>query len=142
MAAPLLSFLASGFASGAGTSFFKDWLTKKETAVSSYTYSPSSQDIHHAPYESYAPMQQYAPQVGYSYVGPTYQINSPSAVSKKQASLKQISEPEQTGVWDLPQEYKFSPTPGGTPQIKSTNIVTIAVIAGVAIVAYGMVRKK
>ena len=141
MGLPLIPLFAASAGTGLGTALFKDWLDKKETTGgSSYTYGPSSQDVHHAPYETYAPMQQYAPQVGYSYVGPTYQINSPSAVSKKQASLKQVSEPAQKGTWDIPQEYKF--TPDYSQQTKSTDFVTIAAIAGVAIVAYGMVRKK
>ncbi|VUT27825.1 MAG: hypothetical protein SYNGOMJ08_00376 [Candidatus Syntrophoarchaeum sp. GoM_oil] len=79
MAWPLIPIAVSGLSGALATSFFKDWMgSKKSNTLSSQgiNYSPSSQDVYHAPYEHYAPQQQYAPQVGYSYVGSQQRIRS------------------------------------------------------------------
>ena len=140
MAWPLIPIAISGLSGALGTSLFKDWISKKDATTQGITYSPSSQDVYHSPYENYAPQMQYAPQIGYSYVGSTYQINSPNATSKKLSTLGQESEPRQEGVWELPQTYSF--TPDYSTRDKSTNLTDVAIIAALGIVAYGLVSNR
>jgi len=112
------------------------------------------EEIHHAPYEyyapttskteqfTYAPQVQYSPQLSYAYQGGTYIISSPSAVSKKQQEVKSQLIPEQSATWEFPistyQQPTHSPVQGGV----GTDLTKIAIIAVIGLVAYGFITKK
>ena len=116
--------------------------TKKEQSI---TTTNTYGQVYHSPYETYAPQIQYAPQYGYSYVGATYQINSPGAESKKSASVEQSSTPSQQGTWDIPSTYETSPSvTSGGGLLDNNTLVILAIIGGVGIIGYGLVsgRKK
>lgn len=111
--------------------------TKKEEHI---TETNTYGQVYHAPGEVYSPQIQYAPQYGYSYVGATYQINSPDASSKKSASVNQTSTPSQEGLWEVPQSYETSPqvTSGGG-LLDNNTLIILAIVGGVGIIGYGLV---
>lgn len=94
-------------------------------SVSSQTYSP------HAPYEQYSQAVQYAPVTSIQY--PDYAINvqSPGATATTKKTQTVTSEPTQ--------EYLASQ---GQTQTSGIDILPIAIVGALALVAYGMVTKK
>jgi len=94
-------------------------------SVSSQTYSP------HAPYEQYSQAVQYAPVTSIQY--PDYAINvqSPGATATTKKTQTVTSEPTQ--------EYLASQ---GQTQTSGLDILPIAIVGALALVAYGMVTKK
>ncbi|MBA7475962.1 hypothetical protein ES707_11337 [subsurface metagenome] len=65
-------------------------------------YSPQMQAIYHQPFESFNPQVQDARQYAYSYIGPTYLIDSPEASVSKKGTIALTSDPSQTGTWEFP----------------------------------------
>lgn len=141
MVAPLIPIaigLGGAALGGAGiASFFSD--SKKservvnsnsvfsETApfsVSSQTYSP------HSPYEQYSQAIQYAPVTTIQYPDYAINIQSPEAVATTKKEMTVDSRPSQT--------YKAEQ---GQTQTSGTDWTMIALIAGVALVAYGVVTR-
>ena len=93
-----------------------------------------------APYQHFQPELQYAPQYQYGYVGSTYVIESPGAKVTKKQDLVAKSEPEQVGRWETPTAV----TPTQTLEqraVEGTNMLHLAIIAAVGLVAYGLVSK-
>lgn len=141
MVAPLLvaGVAATAALSGIGGTILGGLVggTKKEQSI---TTTNTYGQVYHAPGETYAPQIQYAPQYGYSYVGATYQINSPNAESKKSASVEQSSSPSQQGSWDVPQSYETSPSvTSGGGILDNNTLIILAIIGGVGIIGYGLV---
>ncbi len=141
MVAPLIPIaigLGGAALGGAGiASFFSD--SKKservvnsnsvfsETApfsVSSQTYSP------HSPYEQYSQAIQYAPVTTIQYPDYAINIQSPEAVASTKKEMTVDSRPTQT--------YKAEQ---GQTQSSGVDWTMIALIAGVALVAYGVVTR-
>lgn len=142
MALPLIPILSGIAGLGAGAGIMGTFGDGKK------------EEIHHAPYEyyapttskteqvTYAPQVQYSPQLSYAYQGGTYIISSPSAVSKKQQEVKSQLIPEQSATWEFPistyQQPTHSPVQGGV----GTDLTKIAIIAVIGLVAYGFITKK
>jgi hypothetical protein len=141
MVAPLIPVaigLGGAALGGAGiASFFSD--SKKservassnsvfaETApfsVSSQTYSP------HSPYEQYSQAIQYAPVTTIQYPDYAINIQSPEAVATTKKEMTVDSRPSQS--------YRAEQ---GQTQTSGTDLTMIALIAGVALVAYGVVTR-
>ena len=141
MVAPLIPIaigLGGAALGGAGiASFFSD--SKKservvssnsvfaETApfsVSSQTYSP------HSPYEQYSQAVQYAPVTTIQYPDYAINIHSPEAVATTKKEMTVDSRPSQS--------YRAEQ---GQTQTSGTDWTMIALIAGVALVAYGVVTR-
>ena len=141
MVAPLIPVaigLGGAALGGAGiASFFSD--SKKservassnsvfaETApfsVSSQTYSP------HSPYEQYSQAVQYAPVTTIQYPDYAINIHSPEAVATTKKEMTVDSRPSQS--------YRAEQ---GQTQTSGTDLTMIALIAGVALVAYGVVTR-
>jgi len=141
MVAPLIPIaigLGGAALGGAGiASFFSD--SKKsekvvssnnvfaETApfsVSSQTYSP------HSPYEQYSQAIQYAPVTTIQYPDYAININSPEAVASTKKEMTVDSRPSQS--------YRAEQ---GQTQSSGVDWTMIALIAGVALVAYGVVTR-
>ena len=141
MVAPLIPVaigLGGAALGGAGiASFFSD--SKKservvssnsvfaETApfsVSSQTYSP------HSPYEQYSQAIQYAPVTTIQYPDYAINIQSPEAVATTKKEMTVDSRPSQS--------YRAEQ---GQTQTSGTDWTMIALIAGVALVAYGVVTR-
>ena len=93
-----------------------------------------------APYQHFQPQLTHAPQYTYGYVGATHIIESPGAeVTKKQDIVAKL-DTEQVGKWET------SPTVSPTQELtqkatEGTNMLHIAIIAAVGLVAYGLVSK-
>ena len=141
MVAPLIPVaigLGGAALGGAGiASFFSD--SKKsdkvtssnsvfaETApfsVSSQTYSP------HSPYEQYSQAIQYAPVTTIQYPDYAINIQSPEAVATTKKEMTVDSRPSQS--------YRAEQ---GQTQTSGTDLTMLALIAGVALVAYGVVTR-
>jgi len=141
MVAPLIPVaigLGGAALGGAGiASFFSD--SKKservvssnsvfaETApfsISSQTYSP------HSPYEQYSQAIQYAPVTTIQYPDYAINIQSPEAVATTKKEMTVDSRPSQS--------YRAEQ---GQTQTSGTDWTMIALIAGVALVAYGVVTR-
>lgn len=141
MVAPLIPIaigLGGAALGGAGiASFFSD--SKKservvnsnsvfsETApfsVSSQTYSP------HSPYEQYSQAIQYAPVTTIQYPDYAINIHSPEAVATTKKEMTVDSRPSQS--------YRAEQ---GQTQTSGTDLTMIALIAAVALVAYGVVTR-
>lgn len=108
---------------------------KKEEHI---VYSPTTttQITHGA--KTYAPVQTYSPQTGYSYIGATYIIDSPGAMSKKEARMEQQQETGVAPVFDIP-TIPSQEAEGGGGLAEGTNMLWIAAIAAVGVVGYGFV---
>jgi hypothetical protein len=135
MVLPLAPLFAGGLLGGAGVAAGGLLGGKKE-------------EITHAPYEYYAPtissvyspsynpQIQYSPSTVQSYQGATYIISSPYAESKKEQTIEAESRPSQYGTWEFPIGISQEPS----HEISSgTNLVTLAVIAVIGLVAFGAV---
>ena len=141
MVAPLIPVaigLGGAALGGAGiASFFSD--SKKservassnsvfaETApfsVSSQTYSP------HSPYEQYSQAIQYAPVTTIQYPDYAINIQSPEAVATTKKEMTVDSRPSQS--------YRAEQ---GQTQTSGTDLTMLALIAAVALVAYGVVTR-
>lgn len=92
---------------------------------------------HYAPVggaRTYAPTTAYAPTITQSYIGATYQISSPGAVSKKETIVRQKgADIEQRPVFDIPTvggQREESPVSGMSVE----KIAIIAVVGAVVIV--------
>jgi hypothetical protein len=106
------------------------------------------EEITHAPYEYYAPtisevyspsynpQIQYSPSTVQSYQGSTYIIQSPYAESKKEQIIEAESRPSQSGAWELPIAVSQEPT---HVQSTGTNLIMLAVVAVIGLVAFGAV---
>jgi hypothetical protein len=109
-----------------------------------YNTTRTSQDVYHAPYETYAPSIQYAPVSSYAYQGATNIINSPYATANPKLAQAVTSQPNQTPTYNLPQTYSPAATvsnPTGSGLLADVNWTWIAIIAGVAIVGYAYFKK-
>lgn len=130
MAIPLIPIAAGvvGATSGIGISSLLGLGKKGDTITTTTTQ--------HAPYETYAPQTQYAPVTSYAYQGATYIISSPGAESKKAQAVEQTSAPSQAGSWEVPQMS------GTSMGLDSSTLLILGIIAGVAVIGYGVVSKK
>jgi len=108
------------------------------------TYAPTTalttSLIEAAPYQHYAPQIQFAPQTSYAYQGATTIISSPEAVVKKKQTMDLVSRPEQVGAWEFPIDVTQKPDVSGA--VSGTNMTHIAIIAGVGVVAYMLLKGK
>ena len=93
-------------------------------SVSSQTYSP------HSPYEQYSSAIQYAPVTTIQYPDYAINIHSPEAVASTKKEMSVDSRPSQS--------YRAEQ---GQTQTSGTDLTMIALIAGVALVAYGVVTR-
>ena len=93
-------------------------------SVSSQTYSP------HSPYEQYSQAIQYAPVTTIQYPDYAINIQSPEAVATTKKEMTVDSRPSQS--------YRAEQ---GQTQTSGTDLTMIALIAGVALVAYGVVTR-
>lgn len=141
MVAPLIPVaigLGGAALGGAGiASFFSDSKKSEKVAssnsvfaetapfsVSSQTYSP------HSPYEQYSQAIQYAPVTTIQYPDYAININSPEAVATTKKEMTVDSRPSQS--------YKAEQ---GQTQSSGADLTMIALIAAVALVAYGVVTR-
>ena len=141
MVAPLIPIaigLGGAALGGAGiASFFSDSKKSEKVAssnsvfaetspfsVSSQTYSP------HSPYEQYSSAIQYAPVTTIQYPDYAININSPEAVATIKKEMTVDSRPSQS--------YRAEQ---GQTQTSGTDLTMIALIAAVALVAYGVVTR-
>jgi len=142
MVAPLIPIaigLGGAALGGAGiASFFSDSKKSEKVAsssnsvfsetapfsVSSQTYSP------HSPYEQYSQAIQYAPVTSIQYPDYAINIQSPGATASTKKDMTVDSRPSQT--------YKADQ---GQRQSSGVDWTMIALIAGVALVAYGVVTR-
>lgn len=141
MVAPLIPVaigLGGAALGGAGImSFFSD-SKKSEKAVSSNSvfaetapFSVSSQTYSpHSPYEQYSQAVQYAPVTTIQYPDYAINIHSPEAVATTKKEMSVDSRPSQS--------YRAEQ---GQTQTSGTDLTMIALIAGVALVAYGVVTR-
>ena len=93
-------------------------------SVSSQTYSP------HSPYEQYSQAIQYAPVTTIQYPDYAINIQSPEAVATTKKEMTVDSRPSQS--------YRAEQ---GQTQTSGTDLTMLALIAGVALVAYGVVTR-
>ena len=93
-------------------------------SVSSQTYSP------HSPYEQFSQAIQYAPVTTIQYPDYAININSPEAVATTKKEMTVDSRPSQSYRAEL-----------GQTQTSGTDLTMIALIAAVALVAYGVVTR-
>lgn len=141
MVAPLIPIaigLGGAALGGAGiASFFSDSKKSEKVAssnsvfaetapfsVSSQTYSP------HSPYEQYSQAVQYAPVTTIQYPDYAINIHSPEAVASTKKEMTVDSRPSQS--------YRAEQ---GQTQTSGTDLTMIALIAAVALVAYGVVTR-
>lgn len=142
MVAPLIPIaigLGGAALGGAGiASFFSDSKKSEKVAsssnsvfaetapfsVSSQTYSP------HSPYEQYSSAIQYAPVTTIQYPDYAINIQSPEAVATTKKEMTVDSRPSQS--------YRAEQ---GQTQTSGTDLTMIALIAAVALVAYGVVTR-
>jgi hypothetical protein len=141
MVAPLIPVaigLGGAALGGAGImSFFSDSKKSEKVAssnsvfaetapfsVSSQTYSP------HSPYEQYSQAIQYAPVTTIQYPDYAINIQSPEAVASTKKEMTVDSRPSQS--------YRAEQ---GQTQTSGTDLTMLALIAGVALVAYGVVTR-
>lgn len=141
MVAPLIPVaigLGGAALGGAGiASFFSDSKKSEKVAssnsvfsetapfsVSSQTYSP------HSPYEQYSQAIQYAPVTTIQYPDYAINIQSPEAVATTKKEMTVDSRPSQS--------YRAEQ---GQTQTSGTDLTMIALIAAVALVAYGVVTR-
>lgn len=141
MVAPLIPVaigLGGAALGGAGiASFFSD-SKKSEKAVSSNSvfaesapFSVSSQTYSpHSPYEQYSQAVQYAPVTTIQYPDYAINIQSPEAVASTKKDMTVDSRPSQS--------YRAEQ---GQTQTSGTDLTMLALIAGVALVAYGVVTR-
>lgn len=141
MVAPLIPIaigLGGAALGGAGiASFFSD-SKKSEKAVSSNSvfaesapFSVSSQTYSpHSPYEQYSQAVQYAPVTTVQYPDYAINIQSPEAVASTKKDMSVDSRPSQS--------YRAEQ---GQTQTSGTDLTMLALIAGVALVAYGVVTR-
>lgn len=139
MVLPLIAGLATAGAIGAGAAILGG-MTKKEASI---TTSTNQQDVYHSPYENYQPSIQYAPVSSYSYQGPTTIIDSPNTTGPKQATAL-TSNPNYDASWTTPQNSTPSNAVGSGAGSLLGNIdwTTLAIIGAVALVGYGLVRRR
>lgn len=93
-------------------------------SVNAQTYSP------HSPYEQFSQGIQYSPVTSIQYPGYAVNINSPEAVASTKKEMTTESRPN----LDYSASQQQNPSTG-------TDLVTLALIAGAAIVAYGVVSR-
>lgn len=136
MAAPLLIPALAGLAGAFGGWSLNEWMsgeTKKSGEI-------------HAPQEWFMPVnaqqtttvdqRQYAPVVSYGWQGGDLFLESPGASSKKEMTTTQTSTPSQYAS-----QQPSQAATGATPTEGLTNILPIALIAGIALVGYGYVSR-
>jgi len=142
MVAPLIPVaigLGGAALGGAGIASWLGGETKKNTeiaaasgspfaptapfSISSQTYAP------HAPYETYSSAVQYAPVTSIQYPDYAINIGSPEAVATTKKEQTITSKPE----------FEYEAEQGRTTS--GVDLVPIAIIAAVALVAYGLVSK-
>lgn len=144
MVLPLLPLVAAGAIGAGGTALggIVAGLTKKEASITTNT-TRTSQDVYHAPYETYAPTIQYAPQSSYAYQGATTIINSPGATTTSKLAQSAASSPNQTATYDLPQSYTPTAKTDNSQSsgLQGVDFTMIAIIGAVAIVGYALLRK-
>jgi hypothetical protein len=117
-------------------------LSKKDGITTTTNTTRTSQDVYHAPYETYAPAIQYAPQSSYAYQGATTIINSPNTNANPSQATSLASSPNQTPIWNVPQSYTpVSKTDNSQTSTSGIDWTLIALIGGAAVVGYALLRK-
>ena len=147
MVLPLISIIAgAGLLGGGG--IIGNWLGKgkKEGSVETHApfeiYQPTITTTTIEPLAHYAPQLQFAPQTSYGYAGGDIIISSPQTETKKEVQMEQVSKPKQEGQWAFPVSTTAEPSYETGREVSGTNMVHIALIAGVALVGYGLLGKK
>lgn len=97
-------------------------------SVNAQTFSPET----HSPYEQFSQSVQYAPVTSIQYPDYAININSPNATAQTKKTQTVTSNPSQ-------QHTSRQTEDSGNSQ--GTDMVTLALVAGAALVAYGMVSK-
>ena len=144
MVLPLLPLVAAGAvgAGGATLGVIAAGLTKKEASITT-SNTRTSQDVYHAPYETYAPSIQYAPQSSYAYQGATTIINSPNSTANPKQAMSAASSPSNTPSWYIPQNY--TPTNktdnAQSAGLQGVDFTMIAIVGAVAVIGYALLRK-
>ena len=140
MVLPLIPIAGAAILGGVGGGLLSGLFgSKKEELIQ--TQDPKIDVVvEAAPYQHYQPEVQFAPQYQYGYVGSTYIIDSPGADVTKKQKMVAKSEPEQVGRWETP--TAVTPTQSLAQEAtEGTNMMHIAIIAAVGLVAYGLVSK-
>ena len=122
--AGIASFFSSGKKSDKVASSNSVFAETAPFSVSSQTYSP------HSPYEQYSSAIQYAPVTTIQYPDYAINIQSPEAVATTKKEMTVDSKPSQS--------YRAEQ---GQTQTSGTDLTMIALIAAVALVAYGVVTR-
>ena len=122
--AGIASFFSSGKKSDKVASSNSVFAETAPFSVSSQTYSP------HSPYEQYSHDIQYAPVTTIQYPDYAINIQSPEAVATTKKEMTVDSRPSQS--------YRAEQ---GQTQTSGTDLTMIALIAAVALVAYGVVTR-
>ena len=128
------STLAGGFLAGSA-------MTKKESvssnsvfpesapfSVNAQTYAPEN----HSPYEQFSQSVQYAPVTSIQYPDYAINVNSPGASATTKKTQTVTSKPSQEHISRQTEDSGNS---------QGTDMVTLALVAGVALVAYGLVTR-
>ena len=141
MVLPLIPIAIAGIGGGALGGVLGGILggSKKEELIQQQ--QPSIDVVVEAePYQHYQPEIQYSPQYQYGYQAPSYIIESPGARLSKKQIMEAELKPEQTGRWETPTTV----TPTQTLEQKATegtNMLHLAIVGAVGLVAYGLVSK-
>ncbi|GAH24968.1 unnamed protein product [marine sediment metagenome] len=146
MVLPLIPIAIAGLASGGGFGL-GTWLSRGKKG----TTEIHAEQEHYAPtittteaFAHYHPRLQFAPVSTYAYQGPTYIIDSPGAVSKKEQILDIVSKPiAEFGAIEYPMDIAGSERRGeGGEGVNMTHIAIIAVVGAVGIMALKGRKKK
>jgi len=97
-------------------------------SVNAQTYAPET----HSPYEQFSQSVQYAPVTSIQYPDYAININSPGASATTKKTQTVTSKPSQEHISRQTEDSGNS---------HGTDMVTLALVAGAALVAYGLVVK-
>jgi flagellar basal body-associated protein FliL len=142
MVAPLIPIavgLGGAALGGAGIMSMFDGGKKSEKAVNTNSVFPESAPFSvnaqtyspHSPYEQYSQAIQYAPVTSIQYPDYAINVNSPDATAATKKTQTVTSEPT----------HEYQANQGQNPT-SGLDILPIAVVAALALVAYGVVTKK
>ena len=134
MALGLAALLAAAGAGAVGLGAYGNAKGGGGPIIDSRRSTKSSQDVYHQPYENFNPNYVIAPQSSSIY-SPTYVIDSPQAKVKSTPRIDATYDLNNRPQWDFPTDYNQSGPKTGT------NMVNIAIVIAVGVIAYGMMSK-
>lgn len=143
MVLPLIPIAIAGLGGGVAGGLLSGMFGSKKEELMQQQAGKIDVVVEAEPYQHYQPEIQYAPQYQYGYQAPSYIIESPGAkLTKKQVMEAELT-PEQTGKWETPTTVSPVQELAQRGEVGAgTDMVTIAIIAAVGIVAYGLVSKS